>query len=354
MFDPPPAEPARVPPLSLALALTLAVFSGYLALGSTAQLLHLAFGLWFTEVVLFFGLAFVALRAVGRDPVRESGLDSSTLTAVVLGALVGLTNYLAWAVPLMALGQRALPRRVVELFDGSGIFLHQSGLELVALVGALGLAAPLCEEFFFRGVLQRGLMKRLEPPTAIVLTALVFSAFHLDPVGFLARFELGVVFGLLAWRAGSIWPAVAAHAANNLVATLLFFLAGDEPEGELPREVVFGLLLGGNAALAVVVALARGRLEAPRPAADAPVPPVPLVRSAWPFALASVLGLAAVLLLDARGIELRQYEQAHPLKPALAGDPHLEALRTRARRGEVPLEDYYQARELLAGPQTNE
>ena len=27
--------------------------------------------------------------------------------------------------------------------------------------------------------------------TIIVITALIFSAFHLDPVGFLARFELG-------------------------------------------------------------------------------------------------------------------------------------------------------------------
>ena len=59
-------------------------------------------------------------------------------------------------------------------------------------------------------------------PTAragLVTTAFVFSAFHLDPVGFLARFELGLLFGLFFFRTGSLWPGIAAHAANNLVST---------------------------------------------------------------------------------------------------------------------------------------
>jgi hypothetical protein len=78
------------------------------------------------------------------------------------------------------------------------------------------------------------------------------------------------------------------------------------------------------------------------------VEPVPLPRAGWPWVAASVLGLGAVVALDRRGVELRVYEQTHPLKTELARDPDLEALRRRARAGEVPLEDYYDARKLIA------
>jgi membrane protease YdiL (CAAX protease family) len=346
--------PPRAPPLTVALLLTLTVFGLFLVLGASAQELNLSVGVWFTEVLIFLGVPVVALRVLGRDPVRETGADSTSLKALGLGALIGLANYLAWAVPLMAVAQHLLPKKLVELFDGSQIFLHQSGLELVLLVAGLGLAAPVCEEFFFRGMLQRGLMKRVEPSMAIVLTALVFSAFHLDPVGFLARFELGVVFGLLAWRSGSIWPGVAAHAANNLVAASLFFLSADEAEADLDWGVLFGLFLGGNVLLGLVLAWARGRLAAPRPASDEQVPPVGLFRAAWPWLAAGVISLGGVLLFDQRGIHLRLHEATHPLPARVARDPQLEALRKNARRGEVPLEDYFEARRLAAPATTTD
>jgi membrane protease YdiL (CAAX protease family) len=341
--------------VTVALILTVLVFGTFVAAGSPVQLANLAVGVWFTEVLCFLGLPFAALQVLGRDPVRETALDSTTLRAVGLAFLVGCANYLAWAVPLMAAMQAVLPRKVLELFDGSKVFEHQSGPELGALVLGLSLAAPFCEEFFFRGVLQRALMKKLEPSMAVVLSALIFSAFHLDPVGFLARFELGVVFGLLAWRSGSIWPGIAAHAANNLMASALFLSStGKHDDGPMEWKVLLGLLVGGNVLLALAIKLAEGRLGSPRPGSDEGREPVFFVRAALPWVVAGTITVGALLALDWRGVQLRLYEQLNPLPKKIATDPDLEALRKKARSGEVPLNDYYEARQLAAPPKSEE
>jgi membrane protease YdiL (CAAX protease family) len=323
------------------------IFGAFALIGGPIQVMNLAFGVWFTELVVFFGLAYAALSMLGVDPVRETALDSTTPKALALGFLVGLVNYLAWAIPLMGAVQRMMPKWVLELFDGSQIFHNLGGLELVVVVLGLGFAAPFGEEFFFRGVIQHALGLRLAPPSAIVITALIFSAFHLDPVGFLARFELGVVFGLLAWRSGSIWPGLAAHAANNLVASALFFVSGgDEPEGEVPLLALAGCLVVGNVLLALIVRFTAGAYASPRPAAVTNQPRRAVIPALLPWALAGAVGVAAVLLFDLNGVKLRFYETAHPLPHGLKTEA-LSDLRQKARKGLISLDDYEQAYEAL-------
>ena len=355
-LDPPPLVPDVPPapffhrePLIAAAVLCALVLGAFVIIGSPVQLLNLAAGVWFTELVIFCGLSFALLQVFGSDPVRETGLDSTTPRAVVLGFALGLVNYLAWAIPLMAGVEKVLPKWLLEVFNGAQIFKHLSGVELVLVVAGLGLAAPFAEEFFFRGVVQKALSARLPPPRAIVVTALIFSAFHLDPVGFLARFELGVLFGLLAWRSGSIWPGVAAHAANNLLATALFFASSEQSaDTDVPVWALLACLAGGNLLLIGLARFSFGKLRSPRPAERHDVPPLSVARAAAPWLLASlvILGLAAGL--DWRGAELRLFELANPppkmsgLKAALE-DPALEPLRVKARRGEVPMEAYFDA-----------
>ena len=352
-LDPPP-PPGGIPPFSLALGLTVAVFATFVTVGGPAQLLNPAAGIWFTEVIVFLGFPFAVLGGLGRPPLRVTGLDSAAPVAVGLGAALGLFNYAGWAVPLMAMAQRFFPKEILERFDGAQLFANQSTLERIIFVVGVSLAAPVCEEFFFRGVVQRGLMSKLSPPVAIAVTAILFSGFHLDPVGFAARLELGVLFGLLAFRSGSLWPGIAAHAVNNAVATSLFLSSRGADENELPLKALIALVIIGNLGVLALAGLARGRLLAPRPANDdALAPPVPLWRGALPFMLGGALALSAVVTLDWRGVTLRLYDATHPLPRELATTPELVALRARARAGEVPLEEYYDARSLMM-PARNE
>jgi len=76
----------------------------------------------------------------------------------------------------------------------------------------ISVFAGIGEELFFRGVLQRLFIKLTKNPWAgIVLTAILFSGFHLQFYGFLPRLFLGVLLGALYWYSGSLWTSILAH-----------------------------------------------------------------------------------------------------------------------------------------------
>lgn len=82
------------------------------------------------------------------------------------------------------------------------------------VVAGTCLAAPLAEEVVFRGYLQPALLAVMPPRAAIAATAAVFGLVHTLPYA-LPVGLLGAFFGWLAWRCGSLWPAVLAHMLHN-------------------------------------------------------------------------------------------------------------------------------------------
>lgn len=83
----------------------------------------------------------------------------------------------------------------------------------IALVGVL---VGFSEEIFFRGGLQNILCHPgKKPHLAIWVTALVFSAVHVQFFGFFPRLLLGAFFGYMMYWSGSLWLAVICHALNN-------------------------------------------------------------------------------------------------------------------------------------------
>jgi len=96
------------------------------------------------------------------------------------------------------------------------------------LIGILTIAIipGLCEEYFFRGVLQKNFKLLLNNPhVAIILSALLFSAFHLQFYGFFPRFLLGVLFGYMFYWSGSLVYPVIAHTLNNFIGISLVYAA---------------------------------------------------------------------------------------------------------------------------------
>ncbi len=94
----------------------------------------------------------------------------------------------------------------------------------------VGCLTGFAEEIFFRGGLQKLLMcARLNPHSAIWITALVFSLFHFQLYGFVPRLLLGAFFGYLMWWSGSLWISVIAHAFNNSIVVATRWLAENNP-----------------------------------------------------------------------------------------------------------------------------
>lgn len=100
------------------------------------------------------------------------------------------------------------------------IFRSLSDSFFPGLVLLVGIVPGIVEEFMFRGYLQSRLLKRWHPAAAIGLSAILFSVAHLDWMHVLGVLPLGVWLGVIAWRSGSIWPAILGHAANNTIAVV--------------------------------------------------------------------------------------------------------------------------------------
>ena len=91
-------------------------------------------------------------------------------------------------------------------------------LLVIAIVPAIG------EELLFRGYLQQTFTKWLgKPHLAIIITAVLFSAIHLQFQGFLPRFALGIVLGYLLYWSGSLWLPIVAHLFNNALAVIFTY-----------------------------------------------------------------------------------------------------------------------------------
>ena len=87
----------------------------------------------------------------------------------------------------------------------------------------VGLLAPLAEELVFRGAILRSLLKwNSRPWVAIVISAALFSAAHLNPAQIPHTFLIGLLLGWMYWRTDSIVPGVVFHWVNNTVAYVLY------------------------------------------------------------------------------------------------------------------------------------
>jgi len=89
----------------------------------------------------------------------------------------------------------------------------------------IGLLTAVVEELMFRGCLQTIFEKWTKNiHVAIWITAILFSAFHMDFYGFLPRVLLGAMFGYFVAWSDSVWPAVWAHFLNNSTIVVVNYL----------------------------------------------------------------------------------------------------------------------------------
>lgn len=180
-------------------------------------------------VYLAFGAGLaVALRRL-RAPLaflrirRPTWSDAGLIAILIVPWYLGITLASAVSAALFN-GGRVVPGNTRQLFiqhpQGIGILL------LALLVTAV--AAPVCEEIFFRGMLFQLLRDRSPLWVAVVLSAAAFGLAHASPVVSLALlpvfFYMGMVLALLYVWSGSLTNTILLHAINNAIGTVLVFL----------------------------------------------------------------------------------------------------------------------------------
>jgi membrane protease YdiL (CAAX protease family) len=199
------------------------------------------------------------MLASGRG-VRSEGLvrrlalvppDPMAIGIACLG-LLGLTTSLDSMVQLLGLddvGALADIRRAIDPLD-------TGQRAMFALL--IGVGPGFTEELFFRGYLLNRIAATQSTAVALVVSSVVFGAFHFDPVHTPLATAMGFYLGLCMLHTRSLWVPIAAHTANNALATAT--------TGWYPSDAQAVLLipLGAVAAGSAITMLARGRPLLPR------------------------------------------------------------------------------------------
>jgi membrane protease YdiL (CAAX protease family) len=183
-------------------------------------------------------LAAPALAAVllfVKEPRRALHAEPISRRAVALAALAGLGLWVA-SLGLLELQYAvwAPPPGYLEGFRRLHDALRPSGpLDAVWSLIAIAVAPAVFEELLVRGILLPSLRAAAGDVFAVVASALFFALMHFDRYRFPFTLAVGLAFGVLRLRTGSLWPSVVAHATLN---ALTFSAAPwlDDPTETLP------------------------------------------------------------------------------------------------------------------------
>ncbi|MDR1864951.1 MAG: CPBP family intramembrane metalloprotease [Bacteroidales bacterium] len=199
----------------IALFIVPAFFLGYLFAGSATRYFSLrstAPGRWFVAVL------FVMMLAVPLINLLAS-----------LNDMIVFPERLSWLESRFRNAEETA-RRATEFFmsvDNFGGMLFN--IFMIAVLPGIG------EELIFRGVLQKIFTRWTgNVHAAIVISAFLFSAMHLQFYGLFPRWLLGVMLGYLLVWSGSIWLPVFAHFAYNAMAVVVTWFSR---KGYLPEDI---------------------------------------------------------------------------------------------------------------------
>ena len=169
-------------------------------------------------------------------------------------------SVLAWAGAylILVLLSALLAAFFPENADNTALYdLWENNPVWLAVVSS-ALAPAICEEVMFRGFMLGTLENKYSAVKAVILTGILFGAYHMSLNGLIIIGLLGIVQSYIVNRTKSIYLTMITHFINNLLAVLsvlyeeqftkaLPFLAGDE----LPTSTMIIMALSGAVLLSL-------------------------------------------------------------------------------------------------------
>jgi|TARA_R110002110_G_scaffold319275_4_gene532050 membrane protease YdiL (CAAX protease family) len=182
----------------------------------------LAIALTATWCAYIAGMWTVSERSGTADPVNDFGISMLPIDAIGfgIGVLAQLVVIRLVYFPLENLWPRVfaddeLKRNAEGLVDRAG------GLMTVLLFVLVVFGAPIVEELFYRGLLQRSLLARCNDTLVVVGVAALFALIHFRPVEYPGLFVFGLILGICAQVTGRLGMSIMAHIGFNLTGLIL-------------------------------------------------------------------------------------------------------------------------------------
>lgn len=227
--------------------------TGYLIVGILICLAVLSIGQLFQQLVQILVIEMTGIRAVAYG---VSGilyilavwlmlrLICDKVFHIPLSASRLARPYFSWKWGIAAF---ELPAAVIAgtlCFSGQWIVTGETRMESIAIIiqqiFVYGLGGGIVEEMIFRGVMMSRIEQRYGKKMAILLPSFIFAAGHLAMAGsnpvalimiFISGMMVAVMFSLIAFESGSVWPGAFIHAVWNTLMLGGIFEISAKPSG---------------------------------------------------------------------------------------------------------------------------
>lgn len=186
-------------------------------LGSYLQAKNLMKGLLQTQLFIIVLPMLVVLRILKQKNSEILRIKMPKAKEIILIPFIAIPAAIIVSV-LSQLTNLVFPFPPAYLEMLNKLFTMDSNTWKVFLV--MALTPGICEELLFRGFMIR-FFEKYGAKMAIIISALLFAAFHLDPFRFLPVFLLGLLLGYLTIRSGSIINSMLSHTINNGLALFI-------------------------------------------------------------------------------------------------------------------------------------
>ncbi len=196
----------------------LVVFGGIVFLmlfyfGQLLSMWNIMASLVITQIFLILTPALLFLRYT-RSPVRETlSLKRPPIRFVIAAICLGFATVVI-SMLILTVQTKFLPYSE-EYAKQMQLMVMPPGRPLWQIVLVAAMMPALCEEIFFRGVLQGILKKNLPKEKLIIVIGILFGIFHLSMFRIIPTGLLGILLAYLTLASGSIFPSMCLHFMHN-------------------------------------------------------------------------------------------------------------------------------------------
>jgi sodium transport system permease protein len=187
-------------------------------IGGSWQLKEIVSGLIKTQAFLIFLPVLVLLKIFKLDVRSTLRLNPTPVANFILIPFIAIPASIL--VTLLSQAINFIYPIPPEYLEKMGDLLKMPKLNLWQVIAVIAILPGICEEIMFRGFVFR-FFEKGSKWFPIIVSALLFALFHLDPYRFIPVLFLGILLAWLMYKSNSIYVSMFSHAVNNTLAVLL-------------------------------------------------------------------------------------------------------------------------------------
>ncbi|MBQ9929027.1 MAG: CPBP family intramembrane metalloprotease [Lachnospiraceae bacterium] len=191
--------------MSIVVLLLLVLYVG------TAVTVRNPFGGVIVQQLLILAVPVVVVWYMKSDYKKLFSLQKPKKGTVLAGICLYVGAF-SLEMALVGILTKLLPASAENVTASFEVLMDQPTI-LIVLVMALMPAVG--EEIFFRGFLYGGLKHKYDVKWAVLISAIIFGAFHMSLVKLIPTAMLGACFAYIVYKSGSIYIGMTLHFINN-------------------------------------------------------------------------------------------------------------------------------------------